>query len=338
MGNKILFVIASGSGGHILPSIVLAKKWKLKEHGKVIFFTGNKKIDQKILEDSNVIDKKIYLKLDSFPGKKILLYPVFFTQLFICLIKSIYYSYKYKPNKIITTGGYLAIPVCFAGKLFRSFIELYELNVVPGRTIVFLSFIANKISIVFKDSKKHLKKHSRKLVLTNYPLRYSDQDKIFNKKDLIEKINKEYFFRNHNSEKNTLLFSENKKTIFLLGGSQGSIFLNNYFKNWLIENKDITKKIQIIHQTGHNDKTNLISFYKNLNIPAIIFSYQQNLKNYYLLADEVVTRAGAGTLFELEFFKKKSKIFPLITTTTSHQVDNAKIMEKRNEGLFEIKH
>ncbi len=332
MENKTLFVIASGSGGHILPALVLAKKWKLKKQGKVIFFTGNKKLDQKILDDSNFIDKKIHLKLNNFPGKKILLYPVFFTQLIMCFIKSIYYSYKYKPNKIITTGGYLAIPVCFASKLFNSFIELYELNVVPGKAIVFLSFIANKISIVFNDSKKHFKKHSQKLFLTNYPLRYSDQDKIFNKKDLIEKINKKQCI-----PQKTILFSENKKTIFLLGGSQGSVFLNNYFKNWLIENKDIIKEIQIIHQTGHNDKTNLASFYKNLNIPAIIFSYQQNLKNYYLLADEVVTRAGAGTLFELEFFKKKSKIFPLITATTSHQVDNAKIMEKRNKDLFEIK-
>ncbi len=333
--EKILFVIASGSGGHILPALVLAKKWKFKKQGKVIFFTGNKRLDQSILDNSNIIDKKIHLKLNNFPGKKIWLYPFFFIQLLICFIKSIFYSYKYKPSKVITTGGYLAIPVCFASKMFKSFVELYELNVVPGRAIVFLSIIANQISIVFKDSKKHFQKHSHKLVLTDYPLRYSKQDKIFDKKELIKKINKKHFDPHFNAQ--SIHFSEDKKTIFLLGGSQGSLFLNNYFKKWLKTNKNITSKIQVIHQTGSNDKTDWHSFYKNLNIPAIVFSYQQNLKNYYLLADEVITRAGAGTLFELEFFQKKSTIFPLIAATTSHQVDNAKAMVEKNNKIFQIK-
>ena len=39
--------------------------------------------------------------------------------------------------------------------------------------------------------------------------------------------------------------------------------------------------------------------------------------------DFVVSRAGAGTLFELVLFKKQSLIIPLETTVTHHQKDNA---------------
>ncbi|MBD3273513.1 hypothetical protein GF385_04160 [Candidatus Dependentiae bacterium] len=325
--EKILFVVASGSGGHILPALVLAKKWKKKNHGKVIFFTGKKKLDQNLLKNEKIIDKRINLSLNKFPGKKIWLYPIFSMQFGLCFIKSFFYSYKYKPNKTITTGGYLSIPVCFATKIFKSFIEIYELNVIPGKAIKFISFLANKIAIVFEESKKYFNKYSDKLVLTKYPLRYSKRDKIFDKNKLINKINKEY----------NVIFDFNKKTIFLLGGSQGSLFLNNYLKNWLNENKNILNQIQIIHQTGSNDKTDWKTFYKKLNIQAIVFSYKQDLKDFYLLADQVLTRAGAGTLFELEFFEKKSIIFPLIAKTTNHQKDNAKIMLKRNSKIFFIK-
>lgn len=326
--NKILFVVASNSGGHILPALVLANKWYQKKHGKVIFFTSNKKLDQNILSSNNFIYKKIILNLSKFPNKRFWLYPKFFYQLFLSFIKSLYYSNKYRPQQTISTGGYLSIPVCIASKIFTSFIKIYELNIIPGKAILFLTKIANQIAIVFKESKNHFnKKTHNKIILKEYPLRYIQQDKIFNKQNLIHKINK----------CEGVLFDLNKKTIFLLGGSQGSIFLNNYLKTWLTKNKNELNNIQIIHQTGSNDKTNWNSFYKNLNIQAIVFSYKQNLKNYYLIADQVLTRAGAGTLFELQFFKKKSLIFPLITKATNHQLDNAKIMVKNNEGLFEIK-
>lgn len=325
--NKTLFIVASGSGGHILPALVLAKKWKEKEKGKVIFFLGNKKLDSKVLIDKTIVYKKIQLKLRNFPGKKLWLYPLFFIELILSFFKTFFYAQKYKPTETISTGGYLAIPVCFASKIFNSFIRLYELNVVPGRAVNFLSGIANEIDIVFDDTKKYFHKFEKKVFLKNYPLRYSEQDKYSNKNQLIEKINKE----------NNIHFSPNKKTLFLLGGSQGSLFLNNYLKQWLNYDNNCLNDLQIIHQTGINDKRDWISFYKGLNLPFIVFSYKQDLKDFYLIADEVITRAGAGTLFELEFFKKKSLIFPLISRTTSHQIENAKLMTKKNEGLFRIK-
>jgi UDP-N-acetylglucosamine--N-acetylmuramyl-(pentapeptide) pyrophosphoryl-undecaprenol N-acetylglucosamine transferase len=326
--DKTLFVVASGSGGHILPALVLAKKWYEKECGKVIFFTSNNKLDQNILSSNNFIYKTIYLNLSKFPGKRFWLYPKFFYQLFLSFIKSLYYSHKFNPQQTIGTGGYLSIPVCVASKIFKSFIEIYELNVIPGKAVLFLTKIVNKIAIVFKETKNHFKKNiHNKIVLKEYPLRYTQEDKIFNKQNLINKINKQ----------EGVSFSLDKKTIFLLGGSQGSMFLNNYLKKWLVNNQKELNNIQIIHQTGNKDKTDWKSFYKNLNIQVIVFSYKQDLKDYYLIADQVLTRAGAGTLFELQFFKKKSIIFPLLTKTTSHQLDNAKIMVKNNKGLFEIK-
>ncbi len=325
--NKTLFVVASGSGGHILPALMLAKKWKEANFGKVIFLTGTKNLDKNILENNNFIDQKIYLNLSKFPGQKILGYPKFVYQLIYCFFKTIFLIKKYDSVSVITTGGYLAIPVCFIARIYKSEIILHELNVVPGKAIKFLQNIATRIDIVFEETKEYFgKKIQNKIFVKNYPLRYSQQDKVFDKDALILKIN--------NQDK--VNFELDKRTILILGGSQGSISLNSYFNVWL-EQENNSNNIQVIHQTGTLDKTDWFSFYKRLNIPAIVFDYKQNIKDYYLLADLVFARAGAGTLFELEFFGKKSFIFPLKTSYTSHQVYNAASMVERNLGLFELK-
>lgn len=318
MKKENLCIVAGGSGGHILPALVLAKQWKEQNKDKKVLFFGNKKkLDQTILRDNEFLDTAKFFKLINFPGKKLWFLPKFSFQFLNSFFKSLYFLRKYKIKKIIGTGGYLAIPACFAGKVLRCEIELYELNVKPGKAIKFLSPLANKIFITFEKSKEYLPKIQNKCFLKNYPLRFSKKDKMFNKAELIEKINNKFF-------------TQNKKTIFLLGGSKGSKFLNETFKSWINNNKNLWRKIQIIHQTGFDDLQNIKDFYSEKNIPAIVFSFEKNIKDFYLISDLVISRAGAGTIFELEFFQKNSVLIPLQTKHTNHQVFNAKEIATRN--------
>jgi len=345
-----------------LPALVLGKKWHKKNpEGRVIFFSSSKKLDKKIVEQNEFLHKVIFLNLSNFPGKRVWLYPKFFIQLFLTFFKSFFYLAKYLPEKIISTGGYIAIPVCVAGKFFKIFVELHELNYVPGKAIKALSFLANKIFITFEQSKKLFGMFSNRCFFENYPVRFSEQDKVFDKNGVIERINSCSYsstLLRTNREKNSVVpfalseaceqseqvgcqrfsikFSEKKKTIFLLGGSQGSLFLNNLFKDWLLKNQNLADKIQVIHQTGMQDKTDWPSFYQLLKIPAITFSYTQNIKDYYQISDVIICRAGAGTLFELKFFEKKSLVIPIKTAYTDHQIDNALQMAKKHPELFLI--
>ena len=70
--------------------------------------------------------------------------------------------------KVITTGGYIAIPVCLSAKLLGIPIELYELNVIPGKTTRFLSYIATIIYLCFNDTKLYFK--NKNCSVTNYCL------------------------------------------------------------------------------------------------------------------------------------------------------------------------
>jgi len=337
-----------------LPAFVLAQKWQTSNPGgEIVYLSSGKSIDKQISNSLEIEFKKRPLRLINFPAKKLWQYPKFTTQLFLTFFKSLFYLTRQRPQLVLSTGGYIAIPVCIAAKILKIPIDVYELNVIPGRATKLLASFCSKIFVTFQkcndyfESKKKIKK---KCFLSPYPVRYSEKDKLVDMQKNITFINQ--LLR---SRQKTFLIKEaeklgceglegepfysfdlNKKTIFVLGGSQGSLYINSLFKDWILAQKSLASKIQVIHQIGSADQNKWKNFYRSLEIPSFIFSYYDNLKNFYLISDLVISRAGAGTLFELEFFNKKSIIIPLQTRQTDHQVFNAQEMARRNGDLFVV--
>jgi len=326
--QKTLCIVAGGSGGHILPALQLAQQWKIKHpHGKIILCTNNHSLEKNILNDFGISEHVIFLTIKSFSHLGILRYVIQAFQILFSFLLSCFHLVKHQPNKIISTGGIIALPVCMAGKLLGFCIELHELNVVPGKAIKFLHPYAHKIFITFKRTKKYLP-HA---IFEPYPHRFTQQDKRYHKENIINDINKKLSTKN-------IPFESHRKTLFLLGGSQGSMVLNTWLKSFVINNKPLKNNIQIIHQTGSKTSFDWNRFYQQNFLPASVFTFQKDLKNLYQLADLVICRAGAGTLFELKFFEKKCIVVPLITSTTNHQVQNAQEMAQMHPELFTIMH
>lgn len=317
--QKTVCFVAGRSGGHIIPALTLAQQIKEKNNNaRVLFFSTSSKIDKKILKNNSVIDKHIELSLQNIPYKKPLKYPVFLAKAFYTTIKSFIALIKHRPTKVVSMGGYVSLPVCVSAFLLRIPIELFELNAVPGKAITTLAPLSTKIHVCFKQAMSHLPK--QKCQISQYPVRYLQ-------KELLQAEQSTY--KAHN-------LSLDKYTILILGGSQGSISINNAIKQFITTSTNLRKKIQIIHQTGTLDKTDWNAFYKENNVNAFFFAFKSDLQDCYKLADMVICRSGAGTLFETMFFNKKCITIPLEAKTTSHQVDNAKALEKMHPNLVAI--
>ncbi len=318
MPTKFICVTAGGSGGHLIPALEIAQKWIKDNPGSaVMLVTTTKKIDETIIQQYPCINKIIRLSLPTISLRRFWALPDILLKTIFAFGRTLFALIKTKPVSIISTGGFISVPVCLAAKLCRIPIDLYELNAVPGKAIKFLSKLASRIIITFPVSKQFFP--AERCVYEAYPVRFTQEHIIPNKLCALAAIPG---------------FSQDRKTIFLLGGSQGSVQLNLKLKDFLLTHSFVHEQVQIIHQTGLRDRTDWTWFYANLNIPAVIFSYTHNIANYYQLADLVITRAGAGTLFELLFFGKKSLIVPLITNTTDHQKDNAQAMVDAHPEIF----
>ena len=309
---KNIVFVAGKSGGHIIPCATLAQDYN--NHGyTTFFFTSNGTLDKKIIDSYSFLDRVIPLKINTETGFfKNILFIYYFLRTFIQSFKELR---TIRPEKVVSSGGSVGLPVCFAAWVLRIPVELYELNVVPGRAIKLLSKIATTTYVCFHESKKFLPK----AVYAPYPVRFTAQD-VLSKTEACKELG----------------LDQDKKTVVVLGGSQGSQFINNLVVSWLKTNPEQHKNLQIFHQTGSKDLDGLKQAYSSLAVSAIICDYTKEIQQVYSAADIILARAGAGTLFEILFFKKKALIIPLEGASTDHQVDNAYAMMQEYPEYFKV--
>jgi UDP-N-acetylglucosamine--N-acetylmuramyl-(pentapeptide) pyrophosphoryl-undecaprenol N-acetylglucosamine transferase len=318
MNNQTIAFVAGRSGGHIIPALTVAQHIKKEfPHTKIIFFTTTHTLDKDIIKEQGaIVDKHIPLSLNTVPLLNPLKIALFAIQFVIAFFKCCSYLRAYRPTKVIGMGGYISLPVCWAAQLLHIPIELYDLDALPGKATRALKYHAQKIYTCFEEARVYLPTH--KIELIAYPLRFSSQDSLITHAQAIAHMN----------------FSPNKKTVFINGGSQGSIFINDRIKEWLSFNEHLHSLIQIIHQVGSHDTTDWTAYYKNLEIGAVVFSYRDDLAPCYQAADIIIGRAGAGSLFEALFFNKPCLIIPLETSSTSHQKNNGQAFCTKYPHLF----
>jgi UDP-N-acetylglucosamine--N-acetylmuramyl-(pentapeptide) pyrophosphoryl-undecaprenol N-acetylglucosamine transferase len=310
--SKIICFVAGKSGGHILPCLTIAQNKLKHEPLHILFFSSNTDLDKKIISQDSHVSWHVMLPLAT--RQKGLIRTFFDTC--VSFFISFFYLCNYRPTEIITTGGIVAIPTCLAGWLLRIPITLYSLDAVPGKAIRFLIPYATSIITCFTNAQHYFPAHKR--TIRSYPVKYTNK--------AIDKVH----------ALSALGLDPDKKTIVLLGGSQGSLFLNDCMKQLVNMSHHDFRTMQIIHQTGSVDATDWKDFYTQRNISAYVFSYMPHLERIYASADLIICRAGAGTLFEIKFFNKPCIIIPLQTNTTTHQIDNARTMSSEYPELFSM--
>ncbi len=168
-----IFLVAGGSGGHILPALQLGKDWKQKHNGSLLFIGQHGKLDKALVQRNHIIDEIKLLATPKLSRKKLWLLPFFMLQLAANFFKSFYWLLMHRPQKIVSTGGMLTIPVALAGWLLRTPLELHELNVVPGKAVAFLAPLATTIFTAFSKTETYLKNYKHKCKQKPYPIRFS---------------------------------------------------------------------------------------------------------------------------------------------------------------------
>ncbi|MBI2775169.1 UDP-N-acetylglucosamine--N-acetylmuramyl-(pentapeptide) pyrophosphoryl-undecaprenol N-acetylglucosamine transferase [Candidatus Dependentiae bacterium] len=310
MNSPICFV-AGGSGGHVVPCATIAQEYRERTNAPFLFFTSDRALEHSILKNYSFIENPEKLRLKKFPGWRFWLYPSFIVSFAKSCSAAFSVLKKNKPSKIISFGGAISIPVCLSGALLGIPIELYELNAIPGKAVRLLSYFAQRIYICFEQALDKLP--TSKCILTPYPVR----------------------FKTAKREPLALAQPKEHKTILVLGGSQGSAFINSFIKNWIKESP-LAPSLHIIHQTGAQHRAELMEFYTANRVTAHVFDYDNALDAYYQQADLVVCRAGAGSLFETLFFQKPCITIPLENCADNHQNANASAFAERYPELVYI--
>jgi UDP-N-acetylglucosamine--N-acetylmuramyl-(pentapeptide) pyrophosphoryl-undecaprenol N-acetylglucosamine transferase len=306
-------LVAGKSGGHLIPGLtyVASLVRKQKAESRVIVFATNTLLDKTIIETQSPLEitvQAFYVLFGSCIYYKLYHVPKALWHFVCSFLTSFIILYKERVTRIISMGGAISIPVCIAAKILRIPVEVIELNYEPGKAVKLLAAIAEQIDVCFSETQSFLPAQSIKRVNTiSYPVRFN-----LNARSITAA-----------QARCMLGLLPEKRTIVLLGGSQGSIYLNQLMQEWVSCFSEYASNIQIVHQAGDHDIESIKKHYNYCGVHALVVNYIQDIELLYRAADVVIGRSGAGTLAEVLFFDKCMLTIPLETPTTAHQKRNA---------------
>ncbi len=288
--NKNYLITTGGSGGHVIPAVILYEH--LSRDAKVIITT-----DKRGLKYLNDGDYQLRI-IDTPRLNNIFLFPINLILVIILTIKSFLLLKKNNIEKLFSTGGYMSLPLLLAAKFLRLKIYLLEPNQVLGKANKFFLSSCKKI-ICYKEKIK------------NFPPKYK------NKIETIFPLVREKFYSL--KRKN---FNHQKINLLIVGGSQGANIFDINLKNKIV---NISKKhsIRIFHQTSEQNILNLKNFYDENNLECLIFSFKKNFEEIINNSDICITRSGASTLAELSLLNIPFIAVPLPNSKDNHQFENA---------------
>ena len=294
--KKNFLITTGGSGGHVIPAIIFYEH--LLEKANITITSdkrGLKYLDEKI-SDVEVIDTP---KLDN-----IFFLPINLIVIFFLVLKSIILIKKKKIRKLVSTGGYMSLPLVLAARFLKIDIYLIEPNKVLGRANRFFLNSCKKIFCYLGEIKNFPESKKNKIVKINPLVR----KKVYSLSSLTKK---------------------EIKTLLVVGGSQGAKIFDENLRNIILRISK-KKKIKIIQQTSEKNVSNLKNFYSKNGIENLIFNFDKDLNKIMCSSDLCITRAGASTLSELSVLNIPFIAVPLPTSKDNHQLENANFYKNNN--------
>lgn len=301
--KKILFT-GGGSAGHVIPNIAIIEE--LLSEGKTdVCYMGTNGIEKGIVSARKIpyytISCPKLVREKNFRALKNNLHiPCAFQK----AIKEAEVGIKrFQPDLIFSKGGYVALPVVFAANKLGIPCIAHESDFSLG--------LANRLS-----AKKC------KTLLTSFP---ETATAVKNGKYSGAPIRRSILSTNREAARKSLDIAETEKVLLVFGGGSGSKTLNDALRANL---KSLTETYRILHVCG---KGNVVD--------SNFHGYQQyefiaDMGTMYAAADLVISRAGAGTIFELLALKKPSLLIPLAGATRGDQKQNAAYFKEK--GLCRV--
>jgi len=296
--------LLSGGGtiGSVSPLIAIFEEIKRHDpNAEVLWLETKNGAEHKLIASYNIPTKSI----SSGKFRRYFSFKNFVDPFFVLLgfFQSLLIILKFKPDLILSAGGFISVPVAWAGWILRKPVIIHQQDVRPGLANKLMAPTAKLITVTFKKSLTDFSAGKTKLI--GNPIRA----------DILTGSRERGY--------NFFQLDSARPTVLIIGGGTGAITLNKIVSESL---DGLMNFCQVIHLTGGK----VIEAKKYSNYRSYDFLTDQ-LKNAYAVADLVVSRAGMSVLSELAILGKPTIIIPI---PNSHQQDNAVEFFKNNAALM----
>ncbi len=318
---KIFRVLLNGggSGGHIYPllAVIEALQGLGLETNRPIelrYIGAPKQYEMRLKASGASVRRIMESKLRRYFSLAIIWD---FIKFIFSLPQAFWYVFWFMPDVAFSKGGPGALAVLYACRFYRVPIVIHESDAIPGLTTRLAVKFASKVTLSFAGATTYLPDNFGTETVGN-PVR---NELVFGPNERTPEARA--------AAKLALGFSAELPLIVVLGGSQGATAINRFILDYL---QFLLEKYQVLHQTGlsnypEHHRASLAAMentgekdrerYKD--VPFL----ERDLRTALMAADLVISRSGAGAIFEIAAAGKASILIPLENSASDHQNENA---------------
>lgn len=305
------------TGGHIYPALAIADEFKKRDDSTQVLYIGDQEGMEKYIVPQHGYELR-FVDCMYFDRSNILR----IARTIFQNAKGIHQSKKilkeFKPDIIMSTGGYVSLPVIIAAKKLGIKVFIHEQNAFPGMANKFLEKYAVNLFIGFKEAAAGFQ-DKNKIVYTGNPVRRA------------------FYNVNDTDARAALELNEDATGILIFGGSLGAAMINSIGEE-IVRTFSNRKDVNIVFGTGKNyyDKTaaDLQEYLNGKNEHIRVIPYIDDMPNALAASDIVISRAGALSVAEITVTGRAAIFVPSRNVTDNHQYFNAKTVVDAGGGYI----
>jgi UDP-N-acetylglucosamine--N-acetylmuramyl-(pentapeptide) pyrophosphoryl-undecaprenol N-acetylglucosamine transferase len=325
---KRLLLTGGGTAGHVNPALAIGRAVAGADT-RLLFVGVRGRAEAEVVPREGIPIR--FVRASGYPGgRPSMALARFLGNLAVGICQACLIILTFRPTVIVGTGGFASAPVMFAAALLRRLhlsrarLFVHEQNAEPGKLNQTVGRLADRVFVTFPETLRRFPGNS---VLTGYPLRRR-----------IAAVDRE-------QARSSLDFAipPGRQVVFAFGGSQGARTINRAIVDALRYLMPLGDRVFVVHGTGlfkggdydatadtngrlqsaysEAERREIASFY--VSRP---FFYQ--IENVYAIADLVVARGGAGSLYEIASLRLPAIVIPKSNLPGDHQVMNARAMAR----------
>lgn len=310
---KRVLISGGGTGGHIFPAVSIANALRRRFPAVDILFVGadNRMEMERVPAAGYPIEG---LSISGFDRKNLFRNIGVLIQLRRALAKARSIVRSFKPDIAIGVGGYASGPTLKAAQRLGVPTLIQEQNSYAGVTNKLLARKAGRICVAYEGMERFFP--ADKIVMTGNPVR---KDLLVNNMTQAE-------------AKETLGFDPSRPLVLIVGGSLGARTIN---ESVAASADRLTEDgVQLLWQTGKSYAQSDAVKASEGREDVRAMTFITEMGRAYRAADLVVSRAGAGSISELQVLGKAAILVPSPNVAEDHQRKNAMALVSANAAVM----
>jgi UDP-N-acetylglucosamine--N-acetylmuramyl-(pentapeptide) pyrophosphoryl-undecaprenol N-acetylglucosamine transferase len=325
---KRVVVAGGGTSGHVYPALALASE--LRQAGVDVLYVGSGRGPEVALAaDAGLAFEPIdVMGLDRRIGWRSVAAAGLLAR---SVGRSMGILRRASPDVVVSTGGYVGLPVAIAARVRRLPLVLHEQNAVLGLSNRLAARFADAVALSFPGTDAGV--GARAHVVGN-PVRPEIAALAGDEARRAARAGAAGHFGALGA------LEAGRRTLLLTGGSQGARRINEaalapggLYDRWRADDR-----VQVLHLTGRRNAGAVEAALGSIRQPGdrILWhavAYTPRMDLVYALADLAVSRAGASTIAELEAAGVPAVLVPYPFAAGDHQTANAAVVERAGAAV-----